>query len=84
MEEYARPRAKKSVAGYIKRLKDSGSAAKIIREYKKKKNVTQIALRSIQETQDHIKEQAELSKTKQAFCDSEAMLNFAKKHGLKK
>lgn len=56
LEEYARPRAKKSVEGYIKRLKDTGSAAKIISEYKKKKNVTQMALRSIQETQEIIRQ----------------------------
>ena len=84
LEEYARPRAKKSVNAYIKRLKDSGSAAKIISEYKKQKRVTQIALRSIQETQELIMQSRELAKTKQDFCNSEAMLNFAKKHGLKK
>ncbi len=82
--EYAKNKAKYNVYSFMKAIKERGGDKKIIREYKKKKNVTQIALRSIQETQDHIKKQAELSKTKQAFCDSEAMLNFAIKHGLKK
>ena len=84
LEEYARPRAKKSVEGYIKFLKESGSAKKIIREYKAKKWFKQRAAYDIQETQVLIKEQAELSKTKQDFRESEAMLNFAKRHGLKK
>ena len=84
LEEYAKKRAKKSVQAYVKRLKESGSAAKIISEYKKQKKVTQIALRSIQETQELLKEQVELAKTKQDFCKSEAMLLFAKRHGLKK
>jgi DNA-binding Lrp family transcriptional regulator len=83
LEEYARPRAKKSVEGYIKFLKESGSAKKIIREYKTKKWFKHRAACDIQVTQALIKEQAELSKTKQDFCESEAMLNFAKKHGLK-
>lgn len=84
LEEYARSRAKKSVEGYIKRLKESGSAAKIIREYRTKKWYRHRAACDIQETQKLIKQQSELEKTKEAFSDSEAMLWFAKKHGLKK
>ena len=37
----------------------------------------------MKETQELIKQQSELEKTKEAFCDSETMLWFAKKHGLK-
>ena len=82
--EYAKNKAKYNVYSFMKAIKEKGGDKKIISEYKKKKNVTQIALRSIQETQELIKEQAELEKTKQHFSQSEAMLNFAKKHGLKK
>ena len=84
LEEYARPRAKKSIEGYIKFLKESGSAKKIIREYKTKKWYAHRAACDIQETQNLIKQQSELEKTKEDFRNSEAMLWFAKKHGLKK
>ena len=84
LEDYAIKHGARNVKAYINTLKSSGSAKKIISEYKKQKRVTQNALRSIQETQELLKEQAELNKTKQDLCDSVAMLNFAKRHGLKK
>jgi DNA-binding Lrp family transcriptional regulator len=83
LEEYAIKHGARNVKAYINTLKSSGSAKKIIREYKTKKWFKQRAAYDIQETQMLIKEQSELEKTKQAFRDSEAMLNFAKKHGLK-
>ena len=52
--EYAKKRAKYSVNSFIKAIKEKGGDKKIISEYKKKKNYTQIALRSIQETQSLI------------------------------
>ena len=84
LEEYAIKHGARNVKAYINTLKSSGSAKKIIREYKTKKWYTHRAACDIQETQNLIKQQAELEKTKELFCDSEAMLNFAKKHGLKK
>ena len=83
LEDYAIKHGARNVKAYINTLKSSGSANKIIREYKKQKRVTQIALRSIQETQELIKQSQELDLTKQDFFESEAMLRFAKKHGLK-
>lgn len=43
------------IRGYVNKLKETGSAKKIICEYKKRKNVTQNALRSYQETQALLK-----------------------------
>ena len=56
LEDYAIKHGARNVKAYINTLKSSGSAAKIISEYKKQKKVTQIALRSIQETQELIAE----------------------------
>lgn len=83
LEEYAIKHGAINVKAYINTLKSSGSAKKIIREYKKKKWCAHRAAYEIQQTQTLINEQAELKKTRQDFCNSEAMLNFARKHGLK-
>lgn len=83
LEDYAIKHGARNVKAYINTLKSSGSAKKIIREYKTKKWYAHRAACDIQETQNLIKEQTELSKTKEDFFESEAMLNFAKKHGLK-
>ena len=56
LEDYAIKHGARNVKAYINTLKSSGSAAKIISEYKKQKKVTQTALRSIQETQELIAE----------------------------
>ena len=79
LEEYARPRAKKSVQAYVKRLKESGSAAKIISEYKKQKKVTQMALCSIRETQELIKNYNEMSLDSSAPYTSDAWKKFSEK-----
>ena len=84
LEEYAIKHGARNVKAYINTLKSSGSAKKIIREYKTKRWVTQRAERNVQETQELIKQSRKLENTRQLFQDSEAMLNFAKKHGLKK
>ena len=83
LEEYAIKHGARNVKAYINTLKSSGSAKKIIREYKTKKWCAHRAACEIQQTQNLIKQQAELEKTKADFFESEAMLNFAKKHGLK-
>lgn len=82
LEEYARPRAKKSIQAYIKRLKDTGSAAKIISDYKKQKKVTQIALRSCQETQELLRQYDSMESDSAA--PAEAWKNFGKKIGYKR
>lgn len=79
LEEYAKPRAKKSVQAYVKRLKESGSAAKIISEYKKKKNVTQMALRSCQETQELIRNYNEYSINSDSPYKCDAWKKFGEK-----
>ena len=56
LEDYAIKHGARNVKAYINTLKSSGSAAKIISEYKKQKKVTQIALSSIQETQELLAE----------------------------
>lgn len=84
LEEYAKKRAKKSVQAYVKRLKESGSASKIISEYKKQKKVTQRALCSIQETQELIRNYNEMSLESSAPYESEAWKNFGIKFGIKK
>lgn len=79
LEEYAKPRAKKSVQAYVKRLKESGSAAKIISEYKKKKKVTQMALCSIRETQELIKNYNEYSINSDSPYKCDAWKKFGEK-----
>ena len=54
--EYAKKKAKYNVYSFMKAIKERGGDKKIISDYKKQKKVTQIALRSIQETQELIAE----------------------------
>lgn len=61
LEEYAIKHGARNVKAYINTLKSSGSAAKIISEYKNKEKVTQRALRSKQETQSLIRNYNEYS-----------------------
>lgn len=49
--EYAKTRAKYSVDAFIQKIKENGGADKIICEYKKKKNYTQMNLRRFDYTQ---------------------------------
>ena len=82
LEDYAIKHNARNVKAYINTLKSSGSAKKIIREYKKKKNVTQIALRSIQETQELINT---YKQNKQEVADpAEAWKALGIKFGIKK
>ena len=56
LEDYAIKHNAKNIKAYINTLKNSGSAAKIICEYKKRKKVTQNALYAVKETQNLIKQ----------------------------
>lgn len=56
LADYAVKHKAKSVSAYIAKLKETGSAAKIIREYKAKNYAAKKALRSIEETQSLIKQ----------------------------
>lgn len=53
--DYAEKHNAKNIRAYISKLKETKSAVKIISEYKKKRNYTQIALRSYKETQNQIR-----------------------------
>lgn len=56
LADYAVKHKAKSVNAYIAKLKETGSAAKIIKEYKAKSYAAKKALRSIEETQSLIKQ----------------------------
>lgn len=77
--DYAKKRANKSVEAYIRKLKESGSAANIIKEYKRKSYPY-----SVKQT-DLLREEREISRKERTAPEScEAWINFAKKHGIKK
>jgi hypothetical protein len=83
LEEYAIKHGARNIKAYVNTLKSSGSAAKIISEYKKKKKVTQMALTSIQETQELIKNYNEMSLDSNAPCTSDAWKKFSEKAKLR-
>jgi DNA-binding Lrp family transcriptional regulator len=84
LEEYARPRAKKSVQAYVKRLKESGSAAKIISEYKMQKKIAQIAQQNKQETKTLLQTYQEYEKTSESYLVSEEWKKLGQKFGFKR
>ena len=79
LEAYAIKHGARNVKAYINTLKSSGSAKKIISEYKKKKNVTQRALRSIQETQELIRKYKEYAQNSASPYKSEAWKQLGEK-----
>lgn len=79
LEEYAIKHNAKNIKAYINTLKSSGSAAKIISKYKKAKNVTQRALRRVQETQELIRNYNEYSINPSSPYECEAWRNFGAK-----
>lgn len=82
LEDYAIKHGARNVKAYINTLKSSGSAKKIISDYKKQKKVTQNALRSIQETQELI---SVYNQDKQAAtAPDEAWEKLGIKFGIKK
>ena len=83
LEDYAIKHGARNIKAYVNTLKSSGSAAKIISEYKKKKKVTQMALTSIQETQELIKNYNEMSLDSNAPCTSDAWKKFSEKAKLR-
>ena len=77
--EYAKNKAKYNVYSFMKAIKDRGGDKKIISEYKKKKNVTQNALRSCQETQELIRNYNEYSINSVSPYKCDAWKKFGKK-----
>ena len=63
---------------HINTLKSSGSAKKIISESKKKRNYTQIALRSIEETQNLIQKYKDFEQSAVDPKTCAAWVNFGK------
>ena len=79
--EYAKPRAKKSVAAYIRRLKETGSAENVIKEYKRK-NVSYPY--SAKQT-DLLREEREISREERTAPETcQAWLELGKKIGIKR
>lgn len=66
------------VNAYVNSLKKNGSAKKIISDYKKKKNYTQIALRSIEETQTLIQKYKDFEQSAVDPKTCAAWVNFGK------
>lgn len=83
LEEYAIKHGARNIKAYVNTLKSSGSAAKIISEYKKQKKVTQMALASIQETQELIKNYNEMSLNSSAPYECDAWKKFGEKAKLR-
>lgn len=83
LEEYAIKHGARNIKAYVNTLKSSGSAAKIISDHKKQKKVTQMALASIQETQELIKNYNEMSLDSNAPCTSTAWKKFSEKAKLR-
>lgn len=79
LKDYAIKHNAKNIQAYINTLKSSGSAVKIICEYKKRKKVTQKALRSIQKTQRTLQEYKENEKKSVSYTSCEAWLKFGEK-----
>ena len=81
LADYALKHNARNVQAYINTLKSSGSAKKIISESKKKRNYTQIALRSIEETQNLIKEYRDFEQSAVSPQTCAAWVNFGKSLG---
>ena len=71
LEEYAIKHGARNVKAYINTLKSSGSAKKIIREYKTKKWYAQRAVCEIRETKELLKSYDENAKTAKLVTDSD-------------
>lgn len=81
LADYAIKHNARNVRAYINTLKSSGSASKIISESKKKRNYTQIALRSIEETQNLIKQYRDFEQSAVSPQTCAAWVNFGKSLG---
>lgn len=78
LADYAIKHGAIRVNAYVNSLKKNGSAKKIISDYKKKKNYTQIALRSIEETQNLIQKYKDFEQSAVDPKTCAAWVNFGK------
>ena len=81
LQDYAIKHGAIRVNAYVNSLKKNGSAKKIISDYKKKKNYTQIALRSIEETQNLIQKYKDFEHSAVSPQTCAAWVNFGKSLG---
>lgn len=79
LEDYAIKHNAKNIQAYINTLKSTGSAAKIICGYKKRKKVTQNALHRIQETQKILQEYEAYKQNSVSYTTCEAWLKLKEK-----
>ena len=71
LEEYAKQHGARNVKAYINTLKSSGSAKKIIREYKTKKWYNQRAICDIRETKELLKSYDDNAETAKLVTDND-------------
>ena len=85
LEEYAIKHGARNVKAYINTLKSTGSAKKIIREYKTKRWVTQRAIYDMRETKELLKSYDENAETAKSVTDSdrEAWIKLGQRWGKK-
>ena len=85
LEEYAIKHGARNVKAYINTLKNSGSAKKILREYKNKIWYTQRAICEMRETKELLKSYDENAKTAEKITDNdrEAWIKLGHKWGKK-
>ena len=86
LEEYAIKHGAKKVKAYVNKLKSSGSAAKIIKEYKKKGWYTQRAISDMRQTKELLKSYDENAKTAKNVTneDRELWIKLGEKLGKNK
>ena len=85
LEEYAIKHGARNVKAYINTLKSSGSAKKILREYKTKKWYAQRAICDMRETKELLKSYDENAKTAEKITDNDrqAWIKLGHKWGKK-
>lgn len=84
LADYAVKHGAKNIRAYIAKLKETKSAEKIICEYKNAKNATKKALRSIEETQNLIREYESFKENAQNPKNVSAWIEYGKKFGYKR
>lgn len=83
LKDYAEKHKARNIKAYIAKLKANGSDKTILKEYRQKHFIAQRAQAEIANTKQQLEEQNKLSKTALLPSQSEYMLWFKTKHGLK-
>lgn len=82
LKEYAIKHNARNINAYIAKLKQNGSDKNILKEFRKKTFISNRAQNNIEETKQHIEELKHLNKTAVKPQETQAILDFKKKHGL--